>query len=169
MKKLEPSVLFAVLAQLFMFLWIFRINRFSLPALDFGGNTIGISYLEHYSSVLYFSYHDEFQERVKVDGLELFKRWLDLIAALIFFIMPLLIIAFNMKIKKCLNILVAVIIILVYLLYNNFQFFVAFIDYYPNNFSGYSVAAFFALHHLTILISIVYLLIININSRKICT
>ena len=142
MKKLEPSVLLAVLAQLFMLLWIFRVNRFSLPALDFGGNTIGITYLEHYSSVLYFSYHDEFQERVKVDGLELLKRWLDLIAALIFFIMPLLIIAFNMKIQKCFNFLVAVIIILVYLLYNSFQFFVAIIEYYPNNFSGYSVAVF---------------------------
>ena len=149
------TVFFAIVAQMSMFLWIFQRNIFSKPALDFGGDTLGITYLEYFSSILYFSYFNPLQDLNIVDFSTLICYWINWLSAIAFLGMPTLLIFFK-QMRELLLIRVAIFIMLIYLAPFNFEFCKGIISFYGLTLRGCILTCVFALHHLTLLAAIIF-------------
>jgi hypothetical protein len=151
--KKHPAFLLAGVAQIAMFLWIFGDNRFSKPCRDLGWDRIGLSYLEHYSGQFLLFYHNPLGDRVVGDMFDFLKCGLNFLLAWVFFLSPMLMLCFCKYFRMNLALRVTMIVSLLYMLEQNYQFSCGLFRCRTDTAYGTIVAICFPLHYLAILCS----------------
>jgi hypothetical protein len=151
--KKHPAFLLAGVAQMAMLLWIFGDNRFSKPLLSLGWDRIGLTYLEYYSGEFLLFYHNTPGDRVVGDMYDFLRCGLNFLSAWVFFLSPMIMLCFCKYFPMNLVLRVTMIVSLLYMLEQNYQFSRALFQCRNETAYGTIVAICFSLHYLAILSS----------------